>query len=263
MGLFSKSKPDPNTEIKVLNDSWQMFFRWMEHGENELPIMMSFDETYAKAQPKDYKYGVEFSVFVPNDADHIFPETSMIQGHVNKNFMENEPQLYANIEAAKSHSKLIAKLTGIGRKVYRFQTREPKELIPILEKWSTGLQFVRRTEVETRKDWTYYTGILPNLAERQQISDRFVIEHAIQNGANREDSYACDFEFRGDANQLAIIQKDLEEEEFTTVKMDGNALTLQRNLPLDLKTISHFTSYMLMSAMAHNCSFDGWGCKIG
>lgn len=263
MGLFSRSKSDPNTEVKLSNENWQLFFRWMEHGEKELPIMIFFDETYAQNQPKDYKYGVELSVFVPHDEEHVFPGTTMIKNYVNQDFIDNEDRMQSMIEEAHSHTKLIAKLVGIGRKVYRFQTRDPQQLIPILEKWTENLQYNRKTEIETRKDWTYYTGILPNLAERQQISNRIIIENALENGANEEDLYPCDFTFSGSANNLSIVQKDLEEEEFITVKMVNNELVLQRSLPLDLKTISDFTTYMMMSAMAHDCLFEGWGCHIG
>ena len=213
MGLFSKSKPHPNTEIKLNNNNWQLFFRWMEQGENELPIMMFFDETYAENQPKDYKFGVELSVFVPNDVDHIYPETVMLKEHVNQDFIDNEELMRTMIEEANSHTKLTAKLVGIGRKVYRFQTRDLNQLIPILEKWTENLKYNRKTETESRKDWTYYTGILPNLAERQQISDRAVIESALENGANEEELYKCDFTFSGAENNLKTVQKDLEEEE--------------------------------------------------
>lgn len=262
MGLFSKSKPDPNTEIKLNNNNWQLFFRWMEQGENELPIMMFFDETYAENQPKDYKFGVELSVFVPNDDDHIYPETVMLKEHVNQDFIDNEELMQTMIEEANSHTKLTAKLVGIGRKVYRFQTRDLNQLIPILEKWTENLKYNRKAETESRKDWTYYTGILPNLAERQQISDRVVIESALENGANEEELYKCDFTFSGAENNLKTIQKDLGEEEFIMVKIQDGELILQRPLPLDLKTVSHFTSYMLMSAMSNDSSFNGWGCHI-
>lgn len=260
MGWFSK-KPDSNTPVQVMNDRWNMYFKWV--GENEQwPIMFFFDETYAEKSPDDYNEAVEFTTFYSVKEPVAIQENGFPLASVNAEIQKREDQLVERITAAHLHVKYVVRLVGAARKTYRFQARDGEALVKILRQWASEMPFVTKTDERTGKGWTQYENALPKMGERMQISDRNLIETLLQNGAQEDEAYPLDFTFTGPADKLDIIQKDLEEEEFVTTLREPNRLEVQRPLPLDLKTIYHFTSYMLMSSMAHDCSYDGWGCKL-
>lgn len=260
MGWFSK-KADENAPIQVMNDSWNMYFKWI--GENEQwPIMFFFDETYAEKVPDDYKDGVEFTTFYSTKEPVAIAANGFPLPEVNAEIQKWEDKLVQRIEAARLHVKYVVRLVGAARKTYRFQSRDGEALLKILRQWASEIPFVTKVQEQSTKGWKQYENVVPKLGERMQISDRQLIDTLLEKGANADDSYLLDFTFLGSPDKLDIIQKDLQEEEFEVTVREPNRLVLQRALPLDLKTIYHFTSYMLMSSMAHDCQYDGWGCKL-
>ena len=262
MKLFSRKKGETNSPIKVDNEKWSMYFFWREVNDMEYPVMVFFDETYVDQIPDDYKYHVECEVFVPANKDFVQDEELMLRPEVNAQLLEKEQELYSSIEEAEIHSKIVVRMVGMARKVYRFQTRDKKALTELLQKWGDSILFVRKTELTSGKGWDTYKSTAPGQLERMQMSDLNTIQAAIENGATSEEMYLMDFFFEGKIAKLNLIKENLEEESFSTVSLEGNKMMLQRELPLDLKTIFHFTSYMLMLSMAHECVYQGWGCKI-
>lgn len=257
MGWFSK-KPDDNTPIQLMNDNWSMYFKWT--GENEeYPMMCFIDETYSEKTPDDYKEGVVFAVYLVHEG---ITENGMPLPETNTEMQKREEELFSRIEAARIHAKLPSRWVGIGRKSYTFQTRDSKSLIPILEAWADSNPLVRKKDISTDKGWGAYERLKPNVFERMQMEDMQVINTLLAQGLNEEEMHPLDFNFSGPADKLDIIQKDLEEENFVAVHREPNRMTMQKPLPLDLQTVWQCTQYMKMSGMAHECSYDGWGCRV-
>lgn len=257
MGWFSKKKDD-TAPGPVMSDSWNMFIRWMDENR-EIPVFMFFDETYAEQRPDDYNDGVELRLIL--NADQL-SENGVPLPQTNLDLQSREDELVRRIEHTRLHVKYTARLVGAGGKTYRFQSRDGSALTPLLEQWAGEIPYLRKSEVKTEKKWGFYERIIPNGAERMQISDRNLIETLLTNGAKEDTLYTLDFTFTGPSDKLDIIQKDLEEESFTVSQRESNLLVLQRELPLDLETIYQFTLYMLMSSVAHDCRYDGWGCNL-
>lgn len=257
MGWFSK-KPDNTTPIQLMNDAWGMYFKWMGDNE-EYPVMMFFDDSYSQKLPGDYDEGVELMIRVNDDL--IF-ENAMLKPDTNRDLQARENVLYGNIERSGIHTKLVGRMVGVGRKYYRFQTRDVKALASVLEQWANEIPFLKDRQVKTEKGWEMYKRILPDLLQRMQMSDMQVINTLVQHGLNEDELHPLDFNFSGPSEKLDIIQKDLEEESFVAIHREANRMTMQKPLPLDLQTVYQATSYMKMSAMAHDCEYDGWGCRI-
>jgi hypothetical protein len=259
MGWFSK-KNDSNASITVQNDQWNMFIRWA--GENRLHILMFFDETYAEKIPDDYNEGVELRLILKQADPECLTQEGMPLPEYNRDLQSREDDLMQRIARAGLHVKYVGRLVGVGGKTYRFQSRDASKLIPVLQQWAGEIPYLAKQMVSEEKKWALYERILPNAAERMQISDRRVIDHLLANGAKEDTMYTLDFNFTGASDKLDIIQKDLEEESFTTAARSANHLQMQRELPLDLETIYECTFYMLMSSHEHEFRYEGWGCRL-
>ena len=102
----------------------------------------------------------------------------------------------------------------------------------------------------------------PSPQNWQYISDRQVIEHLVDAGADPNVPHRLEHTFYGPEESLDILSSELGADDFVQLAREDGRLVMAKESVLDLDRISGLTGALLGFAQNVGAEYDGWGCSV-
>lgn len=154
----------------------------------------------------------------------------------------------------------VATVTVPGLRDFVFVTNEPDAFQGAAEQALATLGV--EADVEAMDDMSFYDEVIrPDAAEWHQTLNQKQLSALLAAGADPEKPHAIEHNFYGDADALAALRAELEEQAFQAT-VEGDHMTAVAARELDIMALNEDTDLMSYAAEAHGVEYDGWGAAV-
>ncbi|XXF80385.1 DUF695 domain-containing protein [Myxococcaceae bacterium GXIMD 01537] len=232
---------------------WEMYIGRTESG----PLFVTFDVSVASAPTlPDLPFCARVILRIqdagPNGAPH--PREA-------ERLRAVEDALYADLSAAGSLCRLVARLTHQGTQESVFMVADMELFRPVVDRW-----WQRHPDLQVRfslhPGWDFYEAcVRPTQAHWQWIRDRRVVDALIGRGSDPRKEHTLKFFFAGPAEALKEAEKALVAKGYAPSPADAkaDAVAMVLKAPLDTDLIASQSLEHEKLAHALGVRYEGWG----
>jgi len=174
-----------------------------------------------------------------------------------------EDKLCEILAKADVKCQQVARLTYGGLREFVFNLEDWETFRPPVGYWLSKFAEDYEADVSEHEDWEFYEDyIRPARWEWLAMADQSVIPSLCESGSDPEKEHALEFFFRGPAEGLRALEKQLMAEGMELkATEEADTTMLVKRMPLDERIIQRSRANA-EAAEALGVEYDGWGSMI-
>ena len=241
---------------KVTNENWE-FYQTFDEEENV--TFATIDLTYQ--EPKNQKgFKGELFVRVRIPQNRLHDGIPIPEEHEYQN--QKEEELCERLVKSRINCIQVGRLTFGGQKQYVFEHNDLEGFKNEFNAWSKAFSKDYSLELNPLKPFEYYSDLLPDKYNWQQIGNRHVIEKLMAAGSDESKEHFIEHGIFGNPKDLKKLYEEIKEHDISLIGIEGDLMEVGVKSSIELDDITNQTDYLIEIAERYNCKYDGWNTAI-